>query len=80
MEPIKLVYDKYENETGFIMSDEQGTHIHTQIEGILDKDITFYTWGQKMHEPKTCDLVFDATLFSTKCCILDFFAIYVTHL
>jgi RNase adaptor protein for sRNA GlmZ degradation len=66
MNPIKLVYDRFENETGFVMTDEQGGHIHTKIEGIRDKEITFYTWGQKMHEPKTCDLVFDATLFSTK--------------
>ena len=66
MEPIKLVYDKYENDIGFIMSDEIGDHTHTKIEGIKDKDITFYTWGQKMHKPKPCDLVFDATLFSTK--------------
>ena len=66
MEPIKLVYDKYENDVGFIMSDEQGDHEHTKIEGIVDKEMTFYTWGIKKHEPKKCDLLFDATLFSTK--------------
>ena len=66
MEPIKLVYDKYENDVGFIMSSEQGDHIHTKIEGIGDKDITFYTWGVKKHKPKECDIIFDATLFSTK--------------
>ena len=66
MEPIKLVYDKYENDVGFIMSSDQGDHIHTKIEGIQDKDITFYTWGVKKHEPKECDIIFDATLFSTK--------------
>ena len=66
MEPIKLVYDKYENDVGFIMSSEQGDHIHTKIEGIQDKDITLYTWGVKKHEPKECDIIFDATLFSTK--------------
>jgi len=67
MEPIKLVYDKFENDIGFIMSDEQGDHTHIKIEGVDGKkDITFYTWGQKMHNPKECDLVFDATLFSTK--------------
>jgi len=66
MNPIKLVYDKYENETGFIVCDEQGDHTHTKIKGIEDRDITFFTWGQKMHKPKKCDLVFDATLFSTK--------------
>ena len=65
MEPIKLVYDKYENDVGFIMSDEQGNHEHIKLEGIQDKEMTFYTWGIKKHEPKKCDLVFDATLFST---------------
>ena len=65
MNPIKLVYDKYENDVGFIMSDEQGNHEHTKLEGIQDKEMTFYTWGIKKHEPKKCDLVFDATLFST---------------
>ena len=66
MNPIKLVYDKYENDVGFIISDEQGNHEHTKLEGIQDKEMTFYTWGIKKHEPKKCDLVFDATLFSTK--------------
>ena len=66
MEPIKLVYDKFEYDIGFIMSDEQGDHTHKKIEGIEERDITFHTWGQKMHKPKECDLVFDATLFSTK--------------
>ena len=65
MDPIKLVYDKYENDIGFIMSDEQGNHKHTKLEGIQDKQMTFYTWGIKKHESKNCDLVFDATLFST---------------
>ena len=66
MEPIKLVYDKYENDVGFIMSDEHGDHEHIKIEGIKDKEMKFYTWGIKKHEPKNCDLIFDATLFSTK--------------
>ena len=67
MEPIKLVYDKYENDIGFIQSDEQGDHIHTKLDNIDDtKNITFHTWGAKMHHPIQCDLVFDATLFSTK--------------
>ena len=67
MDPIKLIYDRYENDIGFIMSDEQGDHTHTIIEGInKERDITFHTWGKKMHKPNICDLVFDATLFSTK--------------
>ena len=66
MEPIKLVYDKYENDVGFIMSSEQGNHIHTKIDDIKDKQMTFYTWGVKKHEANKCDLTFDATLFSTK--------------
>ena len=40
MEPIKLVYDKYENDVGFILSSEQGDHIHTKIEGIKDKEMS----------------------------------------
>ena len=67
MEPIKLVYDKYENDIGFIQSDEQGDHTHTKLDNTDDtKNITFYTWGAKMHNPIQCELVFDATLFSTK--------------
>jgi len=66
MEPIKLVYDTFENDVGFIMSSEQGNHTHTKIEGIKDKDITFYTWGVKKNAAKECDITFDATLFSTK--------------
>ena len=30
------------------------------------KVFTFYTWGKHKHDPIECDLVFDATLFSTK--------------
>ena len=67
MEPIKLVYDKYENDIGFIISDEQGDHIHKKIEGYdNNREIRFHTWGIKMHKSIECDLIFDATLFSTK--------------
>ena len=33
MDAIKLVYDSYENDIGFIQSDEQGDHNHQLIEG-----------------------------------------------
>ena len=52
---------------GFVQSDEQGDHNHQIIEGInRSKVITFYTWGKRKHDPIDCDLIFDATLFSTK--------------
>ena len=36
MDAIKLVYDYfYENDIGFVQSDEQGDHNHQIIEGIL---------------------------------------------
>ena len=67
MDAIKLVYDSYENDIGFVQSDEQGDHNHQIIEGIdRSKVITFYTWGKRKHDPIQCDVVFDATLFSTK--------------
>ena len=61
------MYDSYENDIGFVQSDEQGDHNHQIIEGIdRSKVITFYTWGKRKHDPIQCDVVFDATLFSTK--------------
>ena len=67
MDAIKLVYDSYENDIGFVQGDEQGDHNHQIIEGIdRSKVITFYTWGKRKHDPIQCDVVFDATLFSTK--------------
>jgi hypothetical protein len=65
MNSIKLVYDSYENDIGFIQSDEQGDHNHQLIEGIdRSKVITFYTWGKRKHDPIDCDLIFDLLLMS----------------
>jgi len=69
---IKLVYDKYQNETGFIYGENEGNHQHTIINKINEIDIdtnrnlSIFTWGIKKHKAVECDLVFDATLFSTK--------------
>ena len=46
MDAIKLVYDTYENDIGFVQSDEQGDHTHKPILGIdKTREIIFYTWG-----------------------------------
>ena len=67
MSAIKLVYDDYENDVGFVYTEEQGDHIHEKILGNDESKVfTFYTWGKYKHDPVECDLVFDATLFSTK--------------
>ena len=67
MNAIKLVYEAYENDIGFVQSDEQGDHTHKPILGVdKTREIIFYTWGKHKHDPIDCDLVFDATLFSTK--------------
>lgn len=67
MNSIKLVYDAYENDVGFVHSDEQGDHTHVKIPGIDESKVfTFYTWGKHKHDPIECDIVFDASLFSTK--------------
>jgi len=71
MKVIKLVYDKYENDYGFTEG-EIGDHVHDRIEQIGDKQIDtdkilkINTWGLKKHIPVECDVIFDASLFSTK--------------
>jgi hypothetical protein len=45
MNAIKLVYDAYENDVGFVHSDEQGDHTHEKISGIDESKVfTFFTW------------------------------------
>ena len=67
MNTIKLVYDAYENDIGFVQSEKQGDHTHVKIQCIDESKVfTFYTWGKHKHDPIECDLVFDASLFSTK--------------
>ena len=68
---IKLIYDKYENDLGFIQGENED-HTHTILTTInenpikIDRKLTIHTWGIKKHESIKCDIIFDATLFSTK--------------
>ena len=73
MKTIKLIYDKYENDIGFTYQTEEITKFNYNIlEQINNKDINndrnikIYTWGIKKHDNIECDVIFDATLFSTK--------------
>ena len=69
---IKLIYDKYQNDIGFTYGQNEDNHQHTVITKINGNDInkirnlSIFTWGIKKHEAVECDIVFDATLFSTK--------------
>ena len=69
---IKLIYDKYQNDTGFTYGQNEDNHQHTLITKINGNDVnkirnlSIFTWGIKKHEAVECDIVFDATLFSTK--------------
>ena len=71
MKVIKLIYDKYENEIGFVEGSYE-KHTHQVIESIndelvkKDRELTIYTWGLKKHIPVECDIIFDSSLFSTK--------------
>ena len=68
MEPIPIVYDKYENEIGFTQeTTNEEDHVHKPLPGIdTSRKITFYTWGKRLHAPIECDLVFDASSFSAR--------------
>ena len=69
---IKLIYDKYQNDIGFTYGENEGNHQHEIITKINENDIntnrelSISTWGIKKHKAPECDIVFDATLFSTK--------------
>ena len=70
---IKLVYDSYENDIGFIVEkvnqENQEYIILKQIDNKeinFNRDLIIYTWGVKKHKEIKCDIIFDATLFSTK--------------
>jgi RNase adaptor protein for sRNA GlmZ degradation len=69
---IKLVYDKYQNDIGFTYGENETDHNHELITKINGNDIdtnrnlSIFTWGIKKHKSIECDIVFDATLFSTK--------------
>ena len=68
---IKLIYDKYENDIGFI-NEEVENKEYIILKKIDNKNINFNrnliinTWGVKKHKEVKCDVIFDATLFSTK--------------
>ncbi len=42
MSAIKLVYDAYENDVGFVYSEEQGDHTHIKIPGIDESKNYWY--------------------------------------
>ena len=68
---IKLIYDRYENDIGFINEDsiEKKYIILDNIDDKLikkDRKINIYTWGIKKHTCDKCDIIFDATLLTAK--------------
>lgn len=68
---IKLIYDRYENDIGFINEDsiEKKYIILDNIDDKLikkDRKINIYTWGIKKHTCEKCDIIFDATLLTAK--------------
>ena len=68
---IKLIYDRYENDIGFINEDsiEKNYIILDNIDDKLikkDRKINIYTWGIKKHTCDKCDIIFDATLLTAK--------------
>lgn len=71
MKIIKLIYDRYENDIGFAEGNYED-HEHEIIKKINDKKISndrkinITTWGVKKHLPHDCQIIFDATLFTTK--------------
>lgn len=69
---IKLIYDKYENEVGFVNENSNIEKKYITIDNIDNKLIKknrileIYTWGVKKHTCSKCDIVFDATLLTAK--------------
>ena len=68
---VKLIYDRYENDIGFINEDsiEKKYIILDNIDDKLikkDRKINIYTWGIKKHTCDKCDIIFDATLLTAK--------------
>ena len=66
---IKLIYDKYQNDIGFTQGKNDTDHEHELITGIdinNNRELSIFTWGIKKHNSPQCDIIFDATLFSTK--------------
>jgi RNase adaptor protein for sRNA GlmZ degradation len=69
---IKLIYDKYQNDIGFILGKNKKDHKHKLITKINkidinnNRELSIFTWGIKKHKAVDCDIIFDATLFFTK--------------
>ena len=82
MKPIKLVYDKYENDLGFYHENIDSTiedreTLKGEILKLLPETVSgnainkerhfkMFTWGIKKGPGTDCDIVFDATTFQTK--------------
>ena len=69
---IKLIYDRYENDIGFINDDSNIENEYIIINDINnkpiqnDRKINIYTWGVKKHTCDKCDIIFDVTLLTAK--------------
>lgn len=68
----KIVYDKYENDYGFIEGSipEHNHEIITNIDNNIinrNRQLEINTWGIKKHNNIECDIIFDCSLFSAKC-------------
>ena len=69
---IKLIYDRYENDVGFINEESNNDNKYIIINDIndksinIDRQIIIYTWGIKKHSCDKCDVIFDATLLTAK--------------
>ena len=69
---IKLIYDRYENEIGFINEYTNIENEYISLDNInnkpikKDRKLNIYTWGVKKHTCDKCDIIFDATLLTAK--------------
>ena len=73
---IKLIYDKFDNDYGFINSDSIDNDTDTILfileENLSKKNINknrvlnIYTWGIKKYSGEKCDINFDLTHFQSK--------------
>ena len=79
MKPIKLIYNKYENDLGLYYDDmpESENELKTEILNLLpqyidnrlvnrERVIKIYTWGIKKSTGIQTDITFDLTTFQTK--------------
>ena len=78
MIPIKLIYDKFDNDIGFIQNEAEQTsldindvlkNLPEKVENELinkNRVLQINTWGIKISEGSVCDVVFDLRNFQTK--------------